>query len=63
MKRSNLGKLAAIAALAALFLASISVGFAREPGDPDERDGYIYPHLAADGVTSDATGREKTASS
>jgi hypothetical protein len=61
VKRSNLGKLAAIAALAALFPASISVGFAREPGDPDERDGYIYPHLAADGVTSDDVALAKAA--
>lgn len=59
MNQTNLGKLASIA-VAALFLGSISVGIARE-SDPPETDGYIQPHLAADGVTSDDVALAKAA--
>lgn len=59
MSRIELGKLAQIT-VAALFVGSISVGIARE-SDPPEADGYIHPHLAADGVTSDDVALAKAA--
>ena len=45
---------------AALLFALISVGIADESGHP-ETDGYIHPHLAADGVTSDDEALAKAA--
>jgi hypothetical protein len=45
---------------AALLFALISVGLADEPDHP-ETDGYIHPHLAADGVTSDDVALAKAA--
>ena len=45
---------------AALLFALISVGVADESDHP-ETDGYIHPHLAADGVTSDDVALAKAA--
>jgi hypothetical protein len=59
VNRISLGKLAPIAVVA-LFLGHLSVGIAGEADTP-ETDGYIHPHLAADGVTSDDVALAKAA--